>query len=75
MQRVTRRPWFGPRKYLGWGWSPATWEGVVVTVVMVGLLIANPLLFHLGVVGTVAILAVFFVIALLTGGKPGGPGH
>ncbi|MEK7600538.1 MAG: hypothetical protein AAB463_01075 [Patescibacteria group bacterium] len=30
--------WF-KRKWFGWGWTPATWQGWLVTVVYIGLLV------------------------------------
>ena len=32
--------WF-KRKLYGWGWTPATWQGWAVTLLAVGLIIAN----------------------------------
>ena len=34
-----RRPWFGPKRF-GFGYGPQTWQGVLVTVVLV-LLVAG----------------------------------
>ena len=31
--------WF-KRKWFGWGWTPATWEGWVATIIYVGVIIA-----------------------------------
>lgn len=30
---LMNKPWFGPRKF-GFGWTPVTWQGWVVTVVL-----------------------------------------
>jgi len=30
--------WF-KRKLYGWGWTPATWQGLLITVVYIGLII------------------------------------
>jgi hypothetical protein len=32
------RPWFGPKR-IGWGLRPQTWQGWVVTVVAVAILV------------------------------------
>ncbi len=35
-------PWFGPRHGMGWGWAPISWEGKVLSfVVIAALLIAT----------------------------------
>ena len=68
------RPWFGPHK-LGWGWSPATPEGWVVTAVTVlaGLVASRlfkrrPLL-QLGVF--LLTTAAVVTISMATGTRPG----
>ncbi len=33
-----RKAWFKPKKF-GWGWAPISWEGWLVTIVFVFLLI------------------------------------
>ena len=33
-----KRPWFG-RKRIGWGYSPQTWQGWLVTALMVAVVI------------------------------------
>jgi uncharacterized membrane protein len=35
--------WF-KRKLYGWGWTPAKWQGLVVVLVAIGLIILNGLL-------------------------------
>ena len=30
------KPWFGPKRWLGWGWAPCSWEGWLVAVVGIG---------------------------------------
>jgi hypothetical protein len=34
-----RPPWFG-RKRLGWGWSPRTWQGYLLTSVLLVVIVA-----------------------------------
>jgi hypothetical protein len=29
-----KRPWFGPRRF-GWGYGPLTWQGYIVTAIIV----------------------------------------
>ena len=28
-------PWFGPRHGMGWGWTPVSWEGKVLTYAVI----------------------------------------
>jgi hypothetical protein len=69
---MSRRQWFGPRRF-GWGWSPVTWQGWVVVAVYVALLIAVAALTStattLVVAGTATVL--LFGVMVLTGGRPG----
>jgi hypothetical protein len=51
-----RQPWFG-RKRVGWGWSPRTWQGYLITTV---LLVAIEAIF----VGTRAGWTVYLVAAI-----------
>lgn len=77
MKRLTKNPWFAPRKYTGWSWTPITWQGWVATAVYMGLLIF--VINHLAdrgiliVIGGFSVITVIFMIfAYLTGSKPGG---
>jgi hypothetical protein len=77
MKRLTKAPWFGPKQVLGWGWRPITWQGWLVTLVLVALLVG--MLRGLGrsvlsLALAASLIGIFAVIALLTGGRPGGPG-
>ena len=68
--RVTRTAWFGPKRVVGWGWSPRSWQGWAVTaafVVAILLLAAAP---HRPWVGAL-LLAAFLVVAAVTGDPPG----
>lgn len=78
MPILTKKAWFGPKRYLGWGWTPASWEGWLVTLVYVVILIAagafnkaRPENFTATLIVTTA---VFIAVIILTGDKPGGPG-
>lgn len=73
MRRVTRAPWFGPKR-LGWGWRPLTWQGWLLSLLLVALLLGAR--WGLGTSmpafgAMTVILAVFAPIAWLTGGRPG----
>lgn len=34
--------WFRARTFGGWGWTPVTWQGWLVTIFFIGLFIATP---------------------------------
>ena len=74
---ITRYPWFGPKKHLGWGWTPITWEGWLVTLLFCVAARGVFVLLGPGLAGTAGlILCIVALIAtcFLTGTKPGGPG-
>lgn len=72
--RVTSKPWFGPKRDLGWGWRVVSWEGRLASAVFILLMVGSamvggswrPLLMAV-------LLVLFLVIVLLTGDPPGGP--
>jgi hypothetical protein len=73
---ITKRPWFGPKRYVGWGWTPVSWEGWAVTAIFAVAAIAGRAHFGPGMPGVVAIgvcLTAYLGIIVLTGTKPGGP--
>lgn len=41
---VTKKPWFGPKKF-GYGWSPRSWEGWLVTAAAVAASIGLSVVF------------------------------
>jgi len=74
---ITRTPWFGPKKHLGWGWTPITWQGWVVTAlfcVLAPLVVVRLGPGFPGVCGLILCIAAFLGVCVLTGTKPGGPG-
>ena len=73
---ITSRPWFGPKKYLGWGWTPITWEGWLATAVFLAAFLVCFLVIRgaIGIAGGLILLAAYQGVVLLTGTKPGGPG-
>ena len=72
--RVTGKPWFGPKKYFGWGWRIASWQGCLTTAIFL-LLILMSSIFCSGsrVVPVVVLFLAYGVVVLLTGDPPGGP--
>ena len=71
--RVTRKAWFGPKQILGWGWTPVSWEGWLVTTVFLGLIPLSVALWPgMGGGFAVAVLVgLLLVVTLLTGDPPG----
>jgi hypothetical protein len=63
-----RQPWFGPKR-MGYGYGPRTWQGWLVTAILVGLAIAvSTLAKHdpaLVVVGVAPLVVVPFLIMWL----------
>jgi ABC-2 type transport system ATP-binding protein len=71
MHRLMGRPWFR-RRSLGFGWRPVSWQGWAVTLVAVVLVIGVLALLHASperIPLVILILAVYAVVALLTGGR------
>jgi len=72
--RITRKPWFGPKKGIGWGWRMLSWEGAVATAIFTLLVVMSVLIWRgSSVVPVVVLLALYFGMVLLTGDPPGGP--
>lgn len=40
-----RRSWFGPKR-VGWGIRPQTWQGWLITLLVVALIVILPLIAH-----------------------------
>jgi hypothetical protein len=67
-------PWFGPKTGFGWGWTPVTWQGWALTIVLLAAV------FGLSTFGegrgrglmTLGLVAGYMVVVVLTGTKPGG---
>ena len=70
---ITKHAWFGPKR-IGWGWTPVSWEGWLVTALFVAVVGAGAITFGHGpaflyfVIGAVAALG---LICWLTGTPPG----
>ena len=72
MPPLTRKPWFGPRRF-GWGWTPITWEGWAATLVFIAAIVAaGSLLFSTArTVVIVVLVALLILLSYLTSGPPG----
>ncbi|MGB9202100.1 hypothetical protein [Methanobacterium sp.] len=73
MKKITQKSWFG-RKSVGFGPAPVTWQGWIVTFLLILTVILDVLHFRISITSIlifiIAVL-VFFVITLLTGWQPG----
>ena len=77
MPRLTKTPWFGPKRVLGWGWTPVTWQGWLVTGVFLAAIAACALLVPgpvVKVVVEVVLIVGLLAVCALTGTRPGGRG-
>lgn len=73
--------WF-KRKVYGWGWYPATWQGVLTLVVFTALMIANAVRLNMStpsntgsfliqfIPQTILMVVVLLVVCYLTGETP-----
>lgn len=73
--------WF-KRKPFGWGWTPVTWQGWLVTLIFVGAVIINAFRLNIGthlstdsfsspfIIETALMLLIFVLVCLKTGEKP-----
>ena len=72
MLPITRKAWFGPRRF-GWGWTPVSWEGWLTSLVFVAaIVLAGSLLSSAArTVAIVVLIVALLAVSLLTGGLPG----
>ncbi len=78
-KKQTNKLWFKRKKY-GWGWTPATWQGWLVTFVYIGLVLffsqtidkkSPPRELFFTFIIPVTLLTITFIrIAFLKGEKP-----
>ena len=76
MRRRTKEPWFGPKRTLGWGWTPVSWQGWLVTLLFLALILTASLAIRalpLKMAVILALVALLLAVAALTGDPPGGP--
>lgn len=70
---ITKRPWFGPKRF-GWGWTPISWEGWLVTAFVLAVTIAASVAFGRSAVTfyvTGAAVGALVAVCWLTGIPPG----
>lgn len=71
---ITKHPWFGPKNGIGWGWTPVSWEGWVVSALCLATIVGAYLVFGRAPMTTYVTLgavAALIIICLLTGTAPG----
>ena len=71
---ITKRAWFGPKRGLGWGWTPVSWEGWLVVAICGAVIAAAFALFgQTPMTGYVVIGAVasLILVCVMTGTRPG----
>ncbi|WJI10478.1 hypothetical protein FGU46_10445 [Methanobacterium sp. CWC-01] len=68
VKRFTKEIWFRKRR-LGWGFSPVTWQGWLVTLILVLILILDAMYLYkstlFGIILVVAIIG-YIILAFLT---------
>ena len=70
--RVTKKPWFGPKRHVGWGWSIISGEGRAVTALFVALMLVASTVWH-SPVAVLVLIVLYIVVVALTGDPPGPP--
>jgi amino acid transporter len=75
IRRITQKPWFGPKRSVGWGWRVSSWQGAIVLLLflfsMFGV-IGYSRSTLTGALGAIIISGIFILVAFLTGDPPGG---
>jgi hypothetical protein len=72
MKRIINEPWFG-KKSIGWGLTPITWQGWVVTLLLILIIILDISYFHKSIIGIIILFMAiigYILIAFLTSEKP-----
>ena len=71
--RVTKKAWFGPKRVLGWGWTPVSWEGWLTMGLFLVLVLLSVAIWHGAgtVIAAVVLVGALLVVCLLTGDAPG----
>jgi len=55
MKRITIEPWFG-KKTVSWGLSPIAWQGWVVTLFLILIIILEYFLFHKTIISIIILI-------------------
>jgi hypothetical protein len=71
---ITKHPWFGPKNGMGWGWTPVSWEGWLVTALCLAVFFGAYFVFGRAPMTTYVMLgsvAALIIACLLAGTAPG----
>lgn len=71
---ITKNPWFGPKRGIGWGWTPVSWQGWLVSALFVAVVVWASIAFRgtaMTIYVSLAAVAALVVVCLLTGTRPG----
>jgi hypothetical protein len=73
--RVTKKAWFGPKKYVGWGWSPRSPEGWAVVVAFLVLAVVSLVVLSNSAryISLAVLIVALLAVTVFTGDPPGGP--
>ena len=72
MKRITKESWFG-NKHIGWGLSPITWQGWIVTLIFLLIIIMDILYVHRILISIIIIIMAivgFYLTLILTSDLP-----
>ncbi len=72
MKGITQKSWFD-KKIVGYGPAPVTWQGWIVTLLLILTVILDFLHFRISITSLIIFIIaiiVFFIITILTGWKP-----
>lgn len=76
-----KKHWFKAKRY-GWGWTPATWQGWIMTLLFIATALLNSYRLQLLTISVdtfiqnfipelVALIFLFIILCAITGEKPG----
>ncbi|MGB9201778.1 hypothetical protein [Methanobacterium sp.] len=68
MDRITKEPWFAKRR-IGWGLTPKSWQGWVITLILILILILDGIYFYntaLFVIILIIAIICYLIVAFLT---------
>jgi ACR3 family arsenite efflux pump ArsB len=68
MNRITKEPWFGKRR-IGWGLNPESWQGWVLTLILILIFILDGLYFYKTVLFVIILIVpiiCYLIVAFLT---------
>jgi hypothetical protein len=61
MNRITKEPWFAKRR-IGWGLNPQSWQGWVLTLILMLILILDGLYFYKSVIFLIILIVAIIML-------------